>query len=66
MKVVTDSDIKQLVIEALDYNAQLIAMCTLQFGNINSQSKAKRFRDDFINISKESEKRRKAILGISD
>lgn len=66
MKIVTDSDIKQLVIEVLDYNAQVIALCTSYFGSINSRSKAKRFSNELVYISKKSEERRKAILGIVD
>lgn len=66
MKLVTDSDIKQLLIEALDYNAHVIAMSAAYFGNVNTKAASKQFRDDFTRLSKDSEKRRKIIVGIED
>lgn len=66
MKLVTDSDINQLVIEALDYNASIIALCTGYFGNVTSKTNSEKFKDEFNRLSSASEKRRRQILGVSD
>lgn len=65
MKVITDSDIKQLVVEALDYNAHVVALCTAYFGNMNDKN-SKKFNEDFLKLVADTDKRRKQILGIGD
>lgn len=66
MKVVTDSDLKLLLIEALDYNTQVISLCTQVFGKIDNQRNAKKFEERLELLTENTIKERKMILGMSD
>ena len=62
----TDKDLKALMIEALDYNSQVVAMCTAWFGKTDTKRNTDKFIKEYKKLAKISMERRKEILGIEE
>ena len=57
-----DSDIKLLMIEALDYNAQVVALCITYFNKTDTKENNRDFYRQYERLSKLSTDRREYIL----
>lgn len=63
---ITEKDLNALMIEALDYNSQVVAMCTAWFGKTDTKRSTDKFIKEYKKLSELSMERRREILGIEE
>jgi hypothetical protein len=65
-KQIKDYQVEQLIIEALDYNSNIVALCTGWFGKTDTRRSSDRFVKEYQKMAKLTMERRKEILGIEE